>query len=665
MKKRRIGYGVLVMLLMVAFTFAGCEGPQGPQGKPGPDWVDPNEPVMVPQTLTVMSDSFLGPQFPVHVTVSARSITGIEHDATTAHHTAPVGPDAIAVLTQRILNHQTIEVDLVAGATATSMGFLNAVWDALELAKAPPRMFEPTPRSQTTVNADVLVIGSGVSGFSAAYTAASLRPNARVILIEQMETPGGTTRFALDAVTMPADDAGDINLWRDYLMMRSRNQAELAMVQRWAETARDAVRFINGSIPGTSTGTGTMAEVNRQFSVPVAGGFGGGGITRNMNRLRENGVIVWTSVQGTELLQTAGVVTGARARHADSVDITFALNPGGSVILATGGFDNNFALMQQFNRDSAFDNGHGIRGCGSGIEMAMAIGADTVFKGGKISMGARDSRRAFPGGIVGFGNQEWGGPVTISRSGAVYTGLGENGTFPLADGNRTDTALIAYPAEAAAGIANNTGFVSTTPRTAVWFDRTTGSAGYPIQHRWMIDQRWAHAENARQTNPGAFTIGGAPSYDQTYSFWIPSRPAGGAPTAEQIANEWMFQADHADVDTSDPAHPLRVLAPLVGMDPAVLIAAWTESGIAMDDANAWRLTRVAPSSMGSMGGLRLNTNAQVLRNGQPIVGLYAAGDVANGQFYYLEYPGSGHGLSLGLTFGFIAGTHAADRLPAP
>jgi tricarballylate dehydrogenase len=60
----------------------------------------------------------------------------------------------------------------------------------------------------------------------------------------------------------------------------------------------------------------------------------------------------------------------------------------------------------------------------------------------------------------------------------------------------------------------------------------------------------------------------------------------------------------------------------------------------------------------TFGGLRINTDAQVLDlEGAPIPGLYAAGELVGGIFYF-NYPG-GTGLTNGAVFGRIAGTSAA------
>jgi len=70
---------------------------------------------------------------------------------------------------------------------------------------------------------------------------------------------------------------------------------------------------------------------------------------------------------------------------------------------------------------------------------------------------------------------------------------------------------------------------------------------------------------------------------------------------------------------------------------------------------------VKPTTIGSMGGLVIDTDARVLKDdGSAIPGLYATGEVANGGFYNVEYPASGSSLSLGMTFGLEAGRNAAE-----
>ncbi|HZO48286.1 MAG TPA: FAD-dependent tricarballylate dehydrogenase TcuA [Xanthobacteraceae bacterium] len=88
-------------------------------------------------------------------------------------------------------------------------------------------------------------------------------------------------------------------------------------------------------------------------------------------------------------------------------------------------------------------------------------------------------------------------------------------------------------------------------------------------------------------------------------------------------------------------------------------------GLAINKSN-WANTLDAPPYEGyavtcgitfTFGGLRVNTDCEVLNTDyQPIRGLYAAGELVGGVFYF-NYPG-GSGLCSGAVFGKIAGTSA-------
>jgi 3-oxosteroid 1-dehydrogenase len=73
--------------------------------------------------------------------------------------------------------------------------------------------------------------------------------------------------------------------------------------------------------------------------------------------------------------------------------------------------------------------------------------------------------------------------------------------------------------------------------------------------------------------------------------------------------------------------------------------------------------QVHPGAIGTKGGARVNKDAQVLRvDGAPIAGLYAAGNVMAG-VTGPGYPGAGSTIGTGMTFGFLAGNHAARQKP--
>jgi tricarballylate dehydrogenase len=107
----------------------------------------------------------------------------------------------------------------------------------------------------------------------------------------------------------------------------------------------------------------------------------------------------------------------------------------------------------------------------------------------------------------------------------------------------------------------------------------------------------------------------------------------------------------------------------VPFNPNVKDGRCTE-GLAVNKSN-WANTIDTPPYEGyavtcgitfTFGGLRVNTDCEVLNTDyQPIRGLYAAGELVGGLFYF-NYPG-GSGLCAGAVFGKIAGT-AAGRAKA-
>jgi 3-oxosteroid 1-dehydrogenase len=73
--------------------------------------------------------------------------------------------------------------------------------------------------------------------------------------------------------------------------------------------------------------------------------------------------------------------------------------------------------------------------------------------------------------------------------------------------------------------------------------------------------------------------------------------------------------------------------------------------------------QVHAGALGTKGGAKVSPHAQVVKvDGETIPGLYAAGNVMAG-VTGPGYPGAGATIGTGMTFGYIAGTHAAQQRP--
>jgi tricarballylate dehydrogenase len=124
-----------------------------------------------------------------------------------------------------------------------------------------------------------------------------------------------------------------------------------------------------------------------------------------------------------------------------------------------------------------------------------------------------------------------------------------------------------------------------------------------------------------------------------------------------------------DVDAASALRELKAYNAAVRQDipfnPNVKDARRTE-GLAVPKSN-WANTIDTPPFEAyavtcgitfSFGGLKINRAAQVMSSdGEPIAGLYAAGELVGGIFWF-NYPG-GSGLTNGAVFGRIAGASAA------
>ncbi|WP_026476322.1 FAD-dependent oxidoreductase [Alkaliphilus transvaalensis] len=106
---------------------------------------------------------------------------------------------AIERIPAQIIEHQSLAIETVTGATLTSFAIINAVTNAaknagLDVDALKQNKIVVTPKEPQTWDTDVLVMGGGGAGLSAAISAAE--EGARVILIEKGSVLGGNTLLA-------------------------------------------------------------------------------------------------------------------------------------------------------------------------------------------------------------------------------------------------------------------------------------------------------------------------------------------------------------------------------------------------------------------------------------------------------------------------------------
>ena len=100
----------------------------------------------------------------------------------------------IEVLPKEIIKTQSLNVDTVTGATLTSKFLLQAVKEAVVEAGGDPQKLtniETSKSEDTTYDVDVVVVGGGVAGLSAAIEAS--QGGAYVLILEKQGIVGGAT----------------------------------------------------------------------------------------------------------------------------------------------------------------------------------------------------------------------------------------------------------------------------------------------------------------------------------------------------------------------------------------------------------------------------------------------------------------------------------------
>lgn len=154
--------------------------------------------------------SSTGMQGPVTVTLSVDGgkITNVE--LTEISETPSVASVAMERIPQQIVEHQTTTLDTVTGATFASNAIMRAASEAakaagLDMDKLEANAYHAEAGEDEVWDTDLLVVGAGGAGFSAATTAA--QEGAEVIMIEKSSVAGGNTLMQGGAFNANDDDA--------------------------------------------------------------------------------------------------------------------------------------------------------------------------------------------------------------------------------------------------------------------------------------------------------------------------------------------------------------------------------------------------------------------------------------------------------------------------
>lgn len=288
--------------------------------------------------------------------------------------TPNIGGAAITTINEQLKSDPDSEFDTVSGATKTSMASKRALRKALK--KAQGKAVE----GEEIKSADIVVIGAGGAGMSAAIEAA-LNGATNVVIVEKMPMTGGNTVRATGGLNasetqyQKRDGIEDSNeLFYEDTMKGGKNLNDPELVRTLVENSASAVDWVNEiggdlSVVGQFGGA-SVKRIHRSSDTSAVGPM----LVKTFNaKLEELKIPVLLETKATKILtDDEGKVSGVEAETSDGSLIIKAK----AVILATGGFGANPEMVVKYAPNlEGFITTNQVGATGDGIEMALELGA--------------------------------------------------------------------------------------------------------------------------------------------------------------------------------------------------------------------------------------------------------------------------------------------------
>ncbi len=579
----------------------------------------------------------------VTLTLTDGAITGCTAEG--KDETQGVGSEAIAKMPGEIAESGSIAVDGVSGATVTSTAIKEAAAAALTAAGLNPDDYktavEKTGSAEdSTVEADVVVVGAGGAGMTAAITAAG--EGKSVVILESQSMVGGNSVRATGGMnagkTVYQDEnefgesAGVEKTLKTAAEKYADNETITALAktvsEQWAAYQANPTGYFDSvelmeldtMIGGKGINDPELVETlcansadaidwldEHGITLHNVSSFGGASVKRihrpvnaegktvsvgsyMIPLLQENcekaGVKMMLDTTATEILTDAnGAAVGVKATGASGETVTVNAK---AVVLASGGFGANLDMVVKYKpelKGFMTTNAPGIQG--QGIEMAQAIGAATVDM---------DQIQIHP-------------TVEANTAALITEGLRGDGAILInEEGQRFIDEVGTRDVVSAAEIAQ------------------TGSYSWLVVDQAMVDASSVIQGYIKK----GYTVTGA-----TYEELGKAMGVDAAAFAETMDkwNGYVEAKNDPDFGRTSFANPLNT-APYYAV-------------------------KVTAGVHHTMGGLKINANTEVLNEkGEVIPGLFAAGEVTGGVHGANRL--GGNAVADFTVFGRIAGAAASD-----
>lgn len=329
----------------------------------------------------------MGGQFDVVVTFSDSAILSVE--APDSKETIMLGTEAIRILSERIVENQSLNLDAVTGATITSNAVLRGVEDCLTQAGGDLEAWKARDKVMVDTydglahEAQILVIGGGLAGVSTA--AAAAQNGANVILLEQREFLGGhsvlsTGTLLLGGTTIQGalgieDSTEAFNNWMLENSQYKKDPVQTALVAENSQAAVDFVLSLNARFNTDQVNATDDSPVNRGHALSPNCGTAFSQMADTMVSL---GVDVRLNTRANGFItDDNGEIIGVTATDYYGNPVEYY---GDSIVLACGGYAGNREMLLKYWGDKYANLIYGgVKGMdGTMMLAAMEFGADTV-----------------------------------------------------------------------------------------------------------------------------------------------------------------------------------------------------------------------------------------------------------------------------------------------
>lgn len=275
-----------------------------------------------------------------------------------------IGSAAIDMLKEKYVSTQSLNFDAVTGATLTSAAFASAVADCVKQAGGDARAMqkadtgiEPAPAIEE--ECDVCVVGSGGAALAAAVTAAEAGKS--VVMLEKMDIYGGNTNAGEGTLNAPDPDRqtpmgveDSVDLYYQQTFEGGDSTGDPALVRILAENALDAVHWMesHGMVyeDEVFTAIGGLWCRGHAPKVEKKGEQGGSYYVSHLKDAADaSGKVTLYTDAKVESLVSEGGAVTGVSGTRPSSGASVKVTAK-SVVLATGGYARNAELAKQYDK---------------------------------------------------------------------------------------------------------------------------------------------------------------------------------------------------------------------------------------------------------------------------------------------------------------------------